>query len=557
MDSQTDSSLTITPLGGLGEIGLNMMVLRYGEDVIVIDAGLMFPDEEMLGVDIVVPDLTYLKEVRENIRAVILTHGHEDHIGALPYLLREIQVPVYGTKLTLGFVENRLKEHGLLSSADLRRITPRESIRIGAMEVEFIRVCHSVVDGVALAITTPVGVVVHSGDFKIDQTPLEGEAGFDSYKFAEYGEKGVLCLLSDSTNVKRKGYTLSEREVGRALRDVFRVANGKVIAACFASNIHRIQQIVDCSVEFDRKVCLAGRSMVDNSRIAQELGYLKIPGRSLIGIKELDQYPPEKLTILSTGSQGEPMSALARIAINNHSQVKAVKGDTILISAKVIPGNEKSIARLINHFFRRGADVIYEGIADIHASGHAYQEELKIMINLVRPKFFIPIHGEYQHLVYHCRLAKNTGIEPDNVILAEDGDQVEISADSARITGRVPAGRIFVDGKGVGDVGEVVLRDRQHLSTDGMVVPIVGINFQSGAIITGPEIITRGFVYEDQSQQLLDEAKERVIELLDGMDQEMKTEPAQIKEYIRSALRKFLYKKTARKPMILPIILEI
>lgn len=557
MVSQTNPTLSITPLGGLGEIGLNMMAVSYGGDIIVIDAGLMFPDEEMLGVDIVVPDLTYLKEVRENIRAVILTHGHEDHIGALPYLLKDIQVPVYGTKLTLGLAENRLREHAFLTSADLRCIVPRQTVQIGEMEVEFIRVCHSVLDGVALAITTPVGVVIHSGDFKIDQNPLDGEDGFDFYKFAEYGEKGVHCLLSDSTNVKREGFTLSEREISKTLRNLFRNADGKIIAACFASNIHRIQQIVDCCAEFGRKFCLTGRSMLENCKIAQELGYLKIPDNLLIGFRELDRYPPDRLTILSTGSQGEPMSALARIAINEHPHIKAEKGDTILISARVIPGNEKSIARLINHFFRRGADVIYEEISDIHTSGHASREELKMMINLVRPRFFIPIHGEYHHLVYHCRLAENAGINPDNIILAEDGDQVELTPTTAQITGRVPAGRIFVDGKGVGDVGEVVLRDRQHLSTDGMVVPIVGINLQSGAIISGPEIISRGFVYEDESRKLLDEAKEKVIELLEEMGTELKTEPAQIKDLIRSALRKFFYKKMERKPMILPIIMEI
>jgi len=557
MVSPADLTLSIIPLGGLGEIGLNMMAVRYGEDVIVIDAGLMFPDEEMLGVDIVVPDLTYLKQVRENIRAVILTHGHEDHIGALPYLLKDIPVPVYGTKLTLGLAENRLREHGVLTSADLRCITSRQKVQIGKMDVEFIRVCHSVVDGVALAITTPVGVVIHSGDFKIDQTPLDGEEGFDFYKFAEYGEKGVHCLLSDSTNVKREGFTLSERDISKTLRNIFRDAGSKVIAACFASNIHRIQQIVDCSAEFGRKLCLAGRSMLENCRIAQDLGYLKIPDNLLIGIRDLDQYPPNRITILSTGSQGEPMSALARIAINDHPHIKAERGDTVMISARVIPGNEKSIARLINHFFRRGANVLYEEISDIHTSGHASREELKMMINLVRPRFFIPIHGEYHHLVYHCQLAKNAGINPDNIILAEDGDRVDLTPSTAQISGRVPAGRIFVDGKGVGDVGEVVLRDRQHLSTDGMVVSIVGINLQSGTIISGPEIISRGFVYEDESKKLLDEAKEKVVELLEDMGPELKTEPAQIKDHIRSVLRKFFYKKMARKPMILPIIMEI
>lgn len=556
MDTQIDSPLSIIPLGGLGEIGLNMMLVRYRDDIIIIDSGLMFPDEEMLGVDIVVPDLTYLRQEREKIRAVILTHGHEDHIGALPYLLREVNVPIYGTRLTLGFVENRLREHGLLASADLRTIVPRQKIQVGPMTVEFIRVCHSVMDGVALAITTPVGVVIHSGDFKIDQTPLAKE-GFDFYKFAEYGEKGVLCLFSDSTNVMRKGATLSEQEVGHAFQAIFQNAPKKIIVACFASNILRIQQILDCSAKFGRKVCLTGRSIVDNCRIAQELGYLHIPDKLLVGTKELDRYPPNKLTILTTGSQGEPMAVLARIAINDHPQIKAEKDDTVIFSARVIPGNEKSISRLINHFFRRGADVIYDKISDIHVSGHASQEELKTMINLVQPKFFVPIHGEYHHLVYHRRLAERSGIKPENIVLAEDGDRIDLTPSTAQVVERVPAGRVLVDGKEIGGIGEVVLRDRQHLSTDGMVVPIVGINFQNGTIITGPEIITRGFVYEDESQELLNEAKQKVIELLENMDLEMKSEPVEIKRHIRSTLRKFLYKQTARRPMILPIIMEI
>jgi len=544
-------------LGGLGEIGLNMMVYRYGSDILVVDAGLMFPDEEMLGVDMVVPEIRYLRENRECLRGLILTHGHEDHVGAVPYILRELKgLPVYGTALTLGLIEGKLREHGLLDKVQLKVVSPRDKLRLGVFEVEFIRVSHSVVDGVGLALKTPLGVVIHTGDFKIDHTPIDGEL-MDLYTFAAYGEQGVLALFSDSTNAGRGGYTLSEKEVAQAFEKIFRTAERKIIVATFASNIHRIQQVVDTAVKFDRKVCLLGRSILDNCRIAMRLGRLHIPEGALVEVKDSPCYEDRKLVYITTGSQGEPMSALSRMAMNDHKQIKVRAGDTVVISAKAIPGNEKSIARLINHFFRRGARVVYEEVSEIHVSGHACQEELKLMLNLVRPRFFVPIHGEYHQLVQHKELALKLGYREEAVILAVDGDIVEFDGEQAMISGKVPAGRVLVDGKGVGDVGEVVLRDRQHLASDGILVVFISIDKQTGSVVSGPEIISRGFVHEDESQELLGRAKQVVAELLDGLGVELKTEWAVVKSRIRSALKRFIVQEMERKPMILPIIIEI
>lgn len=533
-----------------------MMALHYGDDIVVIDAGLMFPDEEMLGVDLVVPDITYLKEKAAHIRGLILTHGHEDHIGGLPYLLKQINIPLYGTKLTLGLIEGKLKEHGLSDSVSLNVVQPRQVLSLGCFKIEPIRVCHSIVDGVGLGITTPVGNIVHSGDFKIDQTPIDGKLT-DLYKFAEYGERGVLALFSDSTNAGREGYTLSEREITKTFEEIFRNAPGRIIAATFSSNIHRIQQLADTAQKVNRRLCLLGRSIVNNCRVARELGYLNIPDKLLVELDDIADYPPEQLLLITTGSQGEPMSALSRMAMNDHKQVKVGVGDTVIISARVIPGNEKSISRIINHFFRRGAKVFYKEVSEVHVSGHACREELKLMINLVRPRYFIPIHGEYHQLKHHCQLAQRLNIPDDNIILAEDGDIVEFGTDSAFVAGKIVAGRVFVDGKGVGDVGEVVLRDRLHLSADGMLVVIIGIDKQTGDIVSGPDIISRGFVYEDESRELLDEARQVIIGMLDELEPESKTELAVVKSRIRSVLRKFISQRIARKPMILPIIIEI
>ncbi len=548
--------LWVIPLGGLGEIGLNMMALHYGDDIIIIDAGLMFPDEEMLGVDLVVPDIAYLKENQTHIRGLILTHGHEDHVGGLPYLLKQMDIPIYGTQLTLGLIEGKLREHGLWGNAKLTVVKPRQILKLGSFRFEFIRVCHSIVDGVGLGISTPVGNIVHSGDFKLDQTPIDGQLT-DLYKFAEYGERGVLALFSDSTNAAREGYTLSEREITQTFEDIFRKASGRIIAATFASNIHRIQQMVDTARKFNRRICLMGRSIVQNCSVALRLGYLDIPAEIQIEIKDIPNYPPEELLIITTGSQGEPLAALSRMAMNDHKQVKVGAGDTIIISAGVIPGNEKPISRIINHFFRRGATVIYEEVSDIHVSGHACREELKILINLVRPRHFIPVHGEYHQLMHHCQLAKQLNIPDEHIILARDGDIIEFGKDSAYIAGRIAAGRVFVDGKGVGDVGDVVLRDRQHLGADGMLVVIIGIDQQTGNVVSGPDIISRGFVYEDESQEFLAEARQVIMDLLDELEVESKTEWAVIKSRIRNVLRKFISKRIARKPMILPIIIEI
>jgi ribonuclease J len=550
------SKLWVIPLGGLGEIGLNMMAMCYGNDIILIDAGLMFPDEEMLGVDLVIPDISYLKANQAHIRGLILTHGHEDHVGGLPYLLKEINLPLFGTRLTLGLIEGKLEEHGLLESTRFNIIQPRQILDLGNFRIEFIRVCHSIVDGVGLGISTPVGKLIHSGDFKLDHTPIDGKLT-DLYKFAEYGERGVLALFSDSTNAERKGYTLSEKEICKTFEDIFRHAPRKIIFSSFASNIHRIQQAVDTACKFGRRVCLLGRSMVDNCRVAMELGYLDIPHDTLIDPREIGDYQPDQLVLITTGSQGEPLSALSRMAMNDHKQIKIEAYDTVIISARVIPGNEKSIARVINHFFRRGAKVIYEEVSEIHVSGHACQEELKLMINLVKPKYFIPIHGEYHQLKHHCELAQKLNIPEDNIILAENGDIIEFEADSGFIAGKIAAGRVFVDGKGVGDIGDVVLRDRQHLGTHGMLIVVIGIDKQSGDIVSGPDIISRGFVHEDDSQALLSDAKQVIIDMLEEMEVEQKSEWAVVKSRIRSVLRKFVSHRIARKPMIMPIIIEL
>ncbi len=548
--------LKIIPLGGLGEIGLNMMVVEYGDSIIVIDCGLMFPEDYMLGIDLVIPDITYLLNNREKVKAFVITHGHEDHTGALPFVLKEINAPIYGTMLTMGLIESKLEEFGLLDDVVFETVRPRDKVSIGPFTIEFIRVSHSIVDGVALAITTPAGTVVHTGDFKLDQTPVDGEVT-DYARFADYGERGVTLLLSDSTNVEKEGHTLSEKVIGSNLEEIFRRCDGRIIVAAFSSNIHRIQQVINTAVKFGRRVVLNGRSMVNNVRIARGLGYLSAPDGLLADLRELQGLPPQRVVLLTTGSQGEPMSALTRMAMDSHKQVKIQPGDTVVLSSKFIPGHEKAISNMMNHLYRRGAEVIYEKVSEVHVSGHASQEELKIMLNMVKPRYFIPIHGEYRHLVRHGRLAESVGISPENVIIAEDGDVVEVSDEGAAVTGKVEAGKVFVDGKGVGDVKEMVLKDRRHLAQDGMVIVVVAFNERTGEVLYGPDVVTRGVVREEESTGLIDGAKRTVLETLDGISTEVRSDPLEMQEEVRRSLRRFFNKALKRRPVILPVIIEI
>jgi len=554
-------TLSIIPLGGVGEIGLNMTVLECGDDIIVIDAGLMFPDEEMLGVDIVIPDFSYLIDNKDRIRGVVLTHAHEDHIGALPFLLRELNVPIYGTRLTLGFVREKLKEHDLDSEAQLLPVRPREIAELGCFRVEFIRVTHSIVDGVGLGITTPVGRVVHTGDFKIDPTPVDGEV-MDLRTFAEYGDKGTLVLLSDSTNAGKGGYTFSEKEVRRGLEDIFGRARGRIVVATFASNIHRVQQIIDVAVMHNRKVILNGKSMIANAQIALDLGYLHIPPDTWHKIDALKTLPDDQIVMITTGSQGEPMSALSRMAANEHKHFQIKKGDTIVLSSKMIPGNERGITRIINHLFKHGAEVFYEKVSEIHVSGHASKEELKLMLSLIKPTYFIPVHGEYRHLVYHAQLARKVNIPEENIFILENGEVMEFTKNSAQRAGVVNVGRVYIDGKTAGStvdagVDTVVLRDRMKLAHDGVVIVILGIEKTSGKVVTGPDIVSRGFVFEDASQELLAEVKDVVTDTLLLMIPEAKGDWSLVSARVRSALKKFINKRMERRPMILPIIMEI
>jgi len=555
-DPEPNTPLQIIPLGGLGEIGLNMMVYQCGPDIIIVDCGLMFPEPDMLGIDYVIPDISWLRERSDNIRAICLTHGHEDHIGALPFVLQELNVPIYGTALTLGFVNEKLKEYKLDGLVELITVKPRDCVELGCFKVEFLRVAHSIVDGCALAITTPEGVVIHTGDFKLDQTPVDGQLT-DLASLSRYGDAGVLALLSDSTNVEREGYTLSEKYVGEAFNDIFPKCRGRIIVAAFSSSIHRVQQVVDVAAANGRKILLNGRSMIANVRIARQLGYLTISDDMLMDLKDLNNLPPENICIVSTGSQGEPMSALTRIAMDDHKQIKLDKGDTVILSSRVIPGNERTISELINHLYRRGAEVFHEKVSEVHVSGHASQEELKLMLNLVQPRFFIPMHGEYRHLVKHIQLAQKVGIPEERCLLATNGDVVSFYANTAAIVEEVESGRVFVDGKGVGDVGAIVLKDRKHLSEDGMVVVIIGINQSTGAIIHGPDIVSRGFVFEDESQEYLETARFIVTDALAELNDEMRCDCEEVKQAVRQALRRFFKKTIERRPVILPVIMEM
>ena len=548
--------IKIIPLGGLNEIGKNLTAFEYKNEIIVIDCGLKFPDDEMLGIDVVIPDISYLLKNQDKVKGIFLTHGHEDHIGALPYILKQLNVPVYGTKLTLGIVETKLKEHGLLSSTKLRCVKPKDIVKSENLSIEFIRTSHSIADSVAIAIHTPIGIILHTGDFKIDFTPIDGCVA-DLTRFAELGKKGVIAMLADSTNVERKGYTMSESTVGEAFENIFSQAKGRIIVATFASNVHRIQQIITAAEKFERRVAVSGRSMENIVAVATELGYLSVQDGMLIDIDDIDKYPDDKIVIITTGSQGEPMSALSRMAASEHKKVNIEKGDMVIISATPIPGNEKLVFKVINQLFKKGAEVIYESLADVHVSGHACQEELKLMHTLVKPKFFIPVHGEYRHLKQHAELAIKLGLPEENVIIANNGEVIEVSRDSIRKNGSIMAGHVFVDGLGVGDVGNIVLRDRRHLSQDGILTVVVTIERETGKVVAGPDIISRGFVYVRESEDLIDEAKEKVRNVLKECEAKHIKEWATIKSSVKDVLRIFLYEKTKRNPMILPIIVEV
>ena len=547
--------LRIIPLGGLGEIGKNMTVFEYGQDIIVLDAGLAFPAEDLLGVDIVIPDITYLIENRDRVRAVVITHGHEDHIGSLSYLLKEINVPVYATNLVIGLIEGKLKE-SKVKAKSLRMVKAGDEVKIGAFKVGFIQTNHSIPDACAVYFETPVGTVVHTGDFKIDQMPVDGKL-MDVHKFAELGKKGVLALLSDSTNVEKPGYTPSESTVGPAIKRAVGNAKGRVVIATFASNVSRLQQAVDAAVAFDRKVVVLGRSMVNVTGIAQERGYINAPENLFIEADEMNRYREDQIMILTTGSQGEPMAGLSRMATNNHRSVEIQSSDTVILSASPIPGNEGAVGRTIDNLLKLGATVIYGKEQGIHVSGHGSQEELKTMLNLVRPKFFIPVHGEYRMLVRHGELGVSTGVEPKNILIGDNGTVFEFSARSGRIGGRVTAGRVFVDGLGVGDVGNIVIRDRQQLSQYGMMIVVMSMDRASGEVIAGPNFVSRGFIYVRDSEELRKGAEERVQRVLDRCRASGIKEWAMIKNNIREDLGRYLYEKTRRRPMILPIIQDV
>ncbi len=552
---KTLKKLNIIPLGGLGEIGKNMTAFRYDNDLILIDAGLMFPEDDMLGIDLVIPDITYLIENQDKLKGIFLTHGHEDHIGALPFILKQLDVPVYGTALTLGILEGRLEEAGV-STANLNVVKSGDRVRAGAFKLEFMRVNHSIPDAIGMAIHTPVGLIVHTGDFKIDQTPVDGQV-MELNRFAEYGDRGVLLMMADSTNAERPGYTQSEKFVGETFDNEFRYAKNRIIVATFSSNVHRIQQICDAAVRYGRKVAVMGRSMVNVVNISLKLNYLNVPEGVLIDIDEIRNYTNDKIVVICTGSQGEPMSALTRMSMGENRKVQIVPGDTVIISAAPIPGNEKMVSNTINHLYMLGAEVVYEKANGVHVSGHASQEELKIMHNLVRPKFFMPVHGEYRHLVKHARLAESLGMDHKNIVIAENGAVVELTRDKICTNGKIMAGNVLIDGLGVGDVGNIVLRDRRQLSQDGIMIVVVGVDGATNQIVSGPDIVSRGFVYVREAEDLMGEAKDKVQVALDKCEENNNTEWSALKTAIRDSLGRFLFEKTRRRPMIIPIIMEV
>ncbi len=546
----------IIPLGGIGEIGKNMTVVEYGDDIIVIDCGLGFPDEDMPGIDLVIPDTTYLEKNASRVKGILITHGHEDHIGAIPYVLRVLNVPIYATRLTIGIIEGKLVEHGLEKQADLRCVDAGDTIKIGSFSLEFIHVNHSIADACAIAVTCPAGTVIFTGDFKVDLTPIQG-GPINLTRFGELGNKGVLALLCDSTNAERPGYTMSERKVGVSLENIFCGCTKRIIIATFSSNVHRVQQIIDCSRRYGRKVAVTGRSMLNIVDVATRLGYMDIPKGTLIDINEINKFKPEEVTLVTTGSQGEPMSALYRMAYSDHDKVTLSDSDLVVISATAIPGNEKLVTKIINELLKKGVTVLNDAVADVHVSGHACQDDLKLLHVLTKPRYFIPIHGEYKHLKAHYELAKEVGEDPSHILIPETGKVIEISEEKMEVTGTVPSGKVLVDGFGVGDVGNIVLRDRRHLALDGLIVVVAAVDIDAGEIVSGPDIVSRGFVYVREAEELMEEVRTIAHDSLEKcLDKNMKEWNA-IKAKVKDELTDYLYAKTKRKPMILPVIMNL
>lgn len=556
LNNSDKAKFRVIPLGGLGEIGKNITAFEYNDEIIVIDCGLAFPDEDLYGIDMVIPDVTYLIKNKDKVKGFFITHGHEDHIGGLPYILKQINIPVYGTKLTIGLIGIKLKEHNMLNECILNIVEPGEIINLDNLKIEYVRNNHSIPDSCAIAIHTPMGIVFHSGDFKVDFTPIDGKI-IDLQRYAQLGKQGVLLLMADSTNALHKGYTMSEKTVGETLENLFAKAKGRVIVSTFASNVHRLQQISDCSVSNGRKIAFSGRSMEKISEVAMELGYLFIPKDMIISLEEINNYPNNKITIVTTGSQGESMAALTRIAASTHRNVQIEKGDMVIISASPIPGNEKAVSNVINDLTEKGADVIYKSIEDIHVSGHACEEELRLIQALLKPKFFIPIHGEYKHLITHTKIAESMGVDKNNTFILDTGDIFELSKNKGGIVGKVPCGRVLVDGLGVGDVGNMVLRDRKNLAEDGIITVVVAIDRINKIIISGPDIISRGFVYVKNSEELINDVRNIVLEVVENCLERNITSWVEIKNDIRREVDTFVYKKMKRKPMILPVIVEI
>ena len=549
-------TLKIIPLGGLQEIGKNITVFEYGNEMIVVDCGVAFPEDDMLGIDLVIPDITYLEKNKEKIKGLIITHGHEDHIGGIPYFLKQIDVPIYATRLTAGLISNKLEEHKLLRKTKLNIVEQGQTITLGKFKVEFIRSCHSIPDAVILAIKTPVGTVIHTGDFKVDYTPIDGER-MNVGRLAELGNEGVLALMSDSTNSERKGYTMSESTVGDVFDKLFINCNKRIVVATFSSNVHRVQQIANSAVKYGRKIAVCGRSMINMIETAQELGYINVPENTFIDIDMIKSYPDDRLVIITTGSQGEAMSALTRMAMGDHKKVEITPNDLIIISATPIPGNEKLVSKVIDDLMKIGAEVVYSSLADVHVSGHACQEEQKLMISLVRPQYFIPVHGEYRQLIAHSETAKKVGVNPKNIFMLTNGRILELNENMGRLTGTVPFGRILVDGLGVGDVGNIVLRDRQHLSQDGLIIIVLTMNGVSGEVVAGPDVISRGFVYVRESENLMEDIKRVVKDEMQKCQDMHITDWTTIKSALKENLRDYVYQKTKRNPMILPIIMEV
>ncbi len=548
--------LKIIPLGGMNEIGKNLTVFEYQNEIIVVDCGLAFPEDDMLGVDLVIPDITYLERNKDKVKALVITHGHEDHIGAIPYFLKKINVPVYGTKLTLGLIKSKLVEHNLEKSTTLKCVEAGETVKFRNFKVEFIRMTHSIADSVGLAITTPYGVIFHTGDFKIDYTPLDGKP-MDFLRVAELGRQGILMLMADSTNVQRPGYTMSEITVGKEFDKIFTNCTKRIIVATFASNIHRMQQIINSAVKCNRKVAIVGRSMLNVVQVSQELGYMTMPEGTLIDIDKIGIYNPEQLVIITTGSQGEPMAALSRMSIGEHKKVQITADDLVIFSSSPIPGNEKSVGRVIDELEKLGAEIIYNQLADVHVSGHACQEELKLMLSLTRPKYFMPVHGEYRFLKQHCSLATSVGVAKENVFIMENGRTLEISDEGAKLSSQVPSGIVLVDGLGVGDVGNIVIRDRQMLSENGMIIAVVTLDRKTAKVISGPDIVTRGFVYVRENEDLMEDIKEIAKQELEKCDQNDIREWSNIKSALRETIARYVYSKTKRQPMVLPILMDV